>query len=59
MSSLDIYKMELHEVIHFQDKGMQVTRVPSGWIYELTPYNGFNGGITFVPYDNFFQETST
>lgn len=45
-----IYKMKLHEQIG--NAGMNITRVAGGWIYDFVPYNGFNGGVIFVPYDN-------
>ncbi len=55
MSNQNIYKMNLHDVINLDGGGCQITRVASGWIYEFIPYNGYIGGMVFVPYDNSFQ----
>lgn len=55
MSTENIYKMKLHESFILGDGAFCVTRVASGWIYDFVAYNGFRGGIIFVPYDNSFQ----
>lgn len=51
----NIYKMDLHQSIILCDGAVCVTRVSSGWVYNFVAYNGFKGGIIFVPYDNTFQ----
>lgn len=35
-----------------------IRRVASGWIYDFVPYNGYKGGIVFVPFDNSLQRIS-
>lgn len=54
----NIYKMKLHQSIILCDGAVCVTRVASGWVYNFVAYNGFKGGIVFVPYDSTFQGNS-
>lgn len=49
----DIYKMELHEVLH--SEGMNIMRVAGGWIYDFVAYNGFPASTIFIPYNNEFM----
>lgn len=52
----DIYAMKLHEQITLGYGWAQVTRVASGWIYQMPTYNAYPGGAVFVPFDNKFQQ---
>ena len=45
-----IYELELHEGVEIS-KLVQVMRVSGGWIYNLK-----QGGETFVPYSNEFNQ---
>lgn len=55
----NIHAMTLHQTISINDD-TRVTRVPGGWVYEVT--NAFNGlaaagyqsAVTFVPYSDEF-----
>lgn len=50
-----IYKMQLHECLTLKGGAFSVTRVAAGWIYDFVPYNGYKGGMVFVPFDNSLQ----
>ena len=60
----NIYQLDLHESIVVQvnllsRKGypyeMQVTRLPSGWLYTDINPRRKHGGEFFVPFDNRFE----
>ena len=53
----EIYKMKLHETLMLDDC-LLITRVPGGWIYEISAETGTGGySLTsvFVPYNNEFE----
>lgn len=59
MSDQQIYSMTLHDELELW-QGLEVLRVPGGWIYKEWRENG-TGGVdmctTFVPYHNEFEAT--
>lgn len=51
-----IYEMKLHDQINFEDKFVQVTRVPGGWLYDCYFTDNETSNAVFVPFDNEFQD---
>jgi hypothetical protein len=56
MMDIDIYKMEFNDSAVINRGAICVTRVAGGWIYDIVAYNGFNGGVVFVPFHNEFKQ---
>lgn len=48
-----LYDMNLHDTL--TDKGMTITRVIGGWIYEIPRGNTNRVTSQFVPFNNEFQ----
>lgn len=50
-----VYNLELHE--NFQESGLDITRVPGGWIYRFWDYEkrDYYTVSTFVPYNEEFD----
>lgn len=49
-----IYKLQLHEST--SGDNYRITRVPGGWIYQMQSWEEVSMTMTFVPYNNEFEE---
>jgi len=62
MEELDIYKMELHDSAQIRTRGVEILRVPGGWIYSLERIGGTIGAMAigvFVPFSEEFKNEAT
>lgn len=47
---MKIYDLELHDKLTLPDGDIQVLKVPGGWIYTITTFEGVTNSV-FVPFD--------
>ena len=48
---MNIFNMELHEVVTLEDQSVEIMRVPTGWIYRFFQFSQSYGNDTWVRND--------